>query len=328
MNEVKWGIIGCGNVTEVKSGPAFNKIPNSSLVAVMRRDGEKAKDYAKRHQVPKWYSKAEDLINDPDVNAVYVATPPGSHATLAIKALSAGKPVYVEKPMALNHAECLQMIEASKKYKVPLFVAYYRRALSGLQKVKELLDSDAIGKVKSAHIQLYKPLSTNEMSDSKPWRVNPKIAGGGHFVDLASHQLDLMDYLFGPVTEVRSLVKNQGAFYQAEDIVSASFLFRENIIVSGNWCFTVPEFLRRDTVEIIGTKGSLLFSSFGYTPIELKTAAEVKVIDFPTPEHVQQELITSIVEELRGNGQSSSNGESGARTSKVMDQVLADYYKS
>lgn len=103
---VNWGIIGCGNVTEVKSGPAFSKVENSRLVAVMRRNAALAEDYAKRHNVPKFYSKASDLINDPEVNAIYIATPPGSHMEYALEVIKAGKPVYIEKPMAVNYAEC------------------------------------------------------------------------------------------------------------------------------------------------------------------------------------------------------------------------------
>src|SRR6266481_1427478 len=104
MKKINWGIIGSGDVTEIKSGPAFNKVKNSALVAVMRRNEEKVKDYALRHNVPKWYTDAGSLINDTDVNAIYIATPPSSHEEYTMAALEAGKPVYVEKPMALNAA--------------------------------------------------------------------------------------------------------------------------------------------------------------------------------------------------------------------------------
>src|SRR6476646_8946793 len=124
---IRWGIIGCGDVTEVKSGPAFNKVPNSTLVAVMRRDGKKAEEYATRHQVPKWYDNADRLINDPDVNAIYVATPPSTHEQYTLAALNAGKPVYVEKPMALHAASAMRMAETAKEENLPLVVAHYRR---------------------------------------------------------------------------------------------------------------------------------------------------------------------------------------------------------
>ena len=138
MEIIKWGIIGCGNVTEVKSGPAFQKAPNSALVAVMRRDAALAEDYAKRHNVPKWYSNAEDLINDPEVDAIYIATPPSSHKEYTILCAKARKPVYVEKPMALTFEECNEMINTCKEHNVPLFVAYYRRALPRFLKIKEI----------------------------------------------------------------------------------------------------------------------------------------------------------------------------------------------
>lgn len=145
MKTVNWGIVGCGNVCERKSGPAMYKTPHSALAAVMRRDAEKAADFARRHNVPKSYTDAAALIADPEVDIVYVATPPGTHRELAVQALEAGKPVYVEKPMAMNHAECLEMIAAAEKAGQKLFVAYYRRALPYFLKVKELLDGGSVG---------------------------------------------------------------------------------------------------------------------------------------------------------------------------------------
>ena len=160
---VRWGIIGCGDVTEVKSGPAFQKTPHSELIAVMRRNGDKAADYARRHHVPKWYDDADKLISDPDVNAVYVATPPDSHAEYAIKAMQAGKPVYVEKPMAMNAAECHNMIETSRQTGMPLFVAYYRRAQPYFVKIKQIIDLPAIGEIKMINLILHLPAKAEEL---------------------------------------------------------------------------------------------------------------------------------------------------------------------
>ena len=113
MQIIRWGMIGCGSVTEVKSGPAFNKVPNSKLMAVMRRDAEKVKDYAQRHHVPYYFTDVDELINHPEVDAIYIATPPKFHAAYAEKAMKVGKPVYVEKPMALNVGECETMQQIS-----------------------------------------------------------------------------------------------------------------------------------------------------------------------------------------------------------------------
>ncbi|PKP10163.1 MAG: oxidoreductase [Bacteroidetes bacterium HGW-Bacteroidetes-4] len=327
MNTINWGILGCGNVTEVKSGPAFNLVNNSQLVAVMRRHAAKAEDYARRHRVSKWYSNADDLINDPDVNAIYVATPPNAHAELTIKALQATKPVYVEKPMALNHAQALEMIQAAEKYKTPLFVAYYRRALPGFLKVKSLIESGAIGSIRMVTMQLYKALSFNKADTKRPWRVQPEIAGGGHFFDLASHQLDFMDFLFGPVKEIKAFALNQAKQYSAEDIISASFLMENGVLVSGSWCFTIPDFLEKDSIEIIGEKGAISFSCFGFEPVQLKTKSGIQFFEYPKPRHVQQDLIQLVVDELQGKGKSPSTAYSSARTNWVMDEVVNKYYK-
>ena len=327
MQKVKWGIIGCGAVTEEKSGPAFNLVPNSELVAVMRRDVAKAADYAKRHKIAKWYGVAEDLINDPDVNAVYVATPPESHARYAIEALKAKKPVYVEKPMALNYKECLEMNKASKAYHTPLFVAYYRRALPGFLKVKELIDGGEIGKVRVVNVKQFKSLSTDEINGNLPWRVDPKIAGGGHFFDLASHLLDYFDYLFGPVQTVKPIALNQSKYYPAEDVVSSVFLFPNNVVVNGCWCFNVPDFYRGDSIEIIGEKGVIKFACFDFIPIELITKAGTQKFDYPKPAHVQQNMVEQVVNAILGNGKAHSTGETAARTSKVLDEAVAEYYK-
>jgi predicted dehydrogenase len=323
---IRWGMIGCGSVTEVKSGPAFSKVKDSKLVAVMRRDLALAEDYARRHKVPKFYSKASDLINDSDIDAVYVATPPGSHAEYAIETIKAGKPVYIEKPMALNYEECLKINEASEKHNVPVFVAYYRRALPGFLRVKELIEGGAIGKVLFVQIQLFKYPSENEKKGVLPWRVDPEISGGGHFFDLACHQLDYLDYLLGPIQKVRSIALNQSGLYKAEDFVTAEFIFPDNIAGTGTWSFSVPPGSDRDIIEIMGEKGSIKFSTFSFEPIILTNESGRRELINERPEHVQYNLIEKIVQSLEGNGSSPSTGISAARTSKVMDEIVEEYY--
>jgi predicted dehydrogenase len=323
---IKWGIIGCGNVTEVKSGPAFNKVNDSRLIAVMRRDAVLAEDYARRHNVQKFYSRASDLINDKDVNAIYIATPPGSHAEYAIEAIKAGKPVYIEKPMAASYSECVKINETAEKYRIPVFVAYYRRALPGFLFVKNLIDTGAIGSVRLVLIQLFKYLSEEEKNGNPPWRVDPSVAGAGHFFDLASHQLDYLDYVFGPVQTVKSVAINQAGLYKAEDYVSAEFTFKNNIAGTGVWCFSVPPESSRDTIEIIGDKGSIKFTTFSFEPIVVQNESGRTEYINERPEHVQYNLIGKIVDSLNGKGESPSTGLSGARTSKVMDEIVGEYY--
>jgi predicted dehydrogenase len=326
MKQINWGIIGCGNVTELKSGPAFNKVDHSSLVAVMRRDATKAEDYAMRHNVPRWYSDADQLINDPEVNAVYVATPPNSHAEYAIRVMRAGKPVYVEKPMAMNETECREMIKVSKETGQPLFVAYYRRALPYFAKIKALIDAKVIGDVRLVNLKLHNPLKPEEVHPEQQfgWRVDPRISGGGHFHDLASHQLDYLLYLLGPVKKVKGVSVNQAGYYKADDLTTALIEFESGVVFTGSWCFTVPENQKTDQVEIIGSKGKLTFSTFGIPIIGIEREnGETEVIEIPYPQHVQHPNITLVVKTLQGIGVSPSNGETAIEATILMDQITS-----
>ncbi|QHL86718.1 Gfo/Idh/MocA family oxidoreductase [Nibribacter ruber] len=319
---IRWGIIGCGDVTEVKSGPAFQKIPHSQLMAVMRRDGQKARDYAQRHGVPTWYDNAQALLHDPTVDAVYIATPPDSHFEFTLQVAAAGKPVYVEKPMALNFAQCQQMVEACEAAQVPLFVAYYRRCLPSFLKVKELIESGAIGDVRFVNVRLYHPPQPNLHPAILPWRLQPKIAGGGLFYDLASHQLDFLDYLLGPIRFASGQATNQAGLYPAEDLVMAQFHFGNGVLGTGTWCFTVDQTQFKDETEIIGSKGRITFPSFALTPVVLETPAGRQEFLLPPPAHVQQPFIQTIVNELRGESTCPSTGRTAMRTAWVMDQIM------
>jgi len=327
IQEVNWGIIGCGNVTELKSGPAFNKVEHSKLVAVMRRNAEKAADYANRHGVPKSYSDANLLINDPEINAVYVATPPDTHASYAIAAMRAGKPVYVEKPMARNYQECQEMIRVSEETGTPLFVAYYRRSLPAFLKVKELIDDEIIGKPLTVNVRLHKSMPERDLKpETQFWHVNPEIAGAGYFYDLASHQFDYLDFLFGPVIKVHGIAVNQAGFYKAEDTVTGNFLFGNGVIGSGSWCFVVAKGNEEDIIEINGTKGKLSFSSFQHGNVELTTPEGTVTFSFQNPENIQHNLISQVVKTLRGESECVSTGKSAARTSAVLEEMVKSYY--
>ena len=317
---IRWGMIGCGNVTEVKSGPGFQKAAGSALVAVMRRDATLARDYAQRHGVPRWYDDAARAGQRPRrgcgvrCNAAVIAS--GVH----VARRGAGKPVYVEKPMALNHAECLEMIAACRAAGTPLFVAYYRRAQERFLKVKTLVDGGAVGAVRFVSVTLYQPVRPEELDPARlPWRVIPEIAGGGRFVDLASHQFDLLDFILGPIRSARGFATNQADLYRAEDIVTASFVFESGAHGTGAWCFTA--FAEADRIEIIGSRGKIVFSTFDAEPIRLTAAGGIQEFAIPYPQHVQQPLIQTIVDELLGTGRCPSKGETAARTSWVMDQI-------
>ncbi len=325
VDRVRWGIIGVGDVTERKSGPGFQQADRSELVAVMRRDGSRAADYARRHGVPRWYSDADALVDDPEVDAVYVATPPDSHRDYALRVVAAGKPVYVEKPMARSAAECAEMVSACERAGVGLFVAYYRRAMPRFVTVKELLDSGRVGELRSVVVRSEGPGAVDRPSDPG-WRVDPVVSGGGYFVDLGSHTLDLLDWLLGPVTHVSGTARNRGGRYRAEDLVTAGFGFASGVEGVGSWNF--GSFRQTDEVEVVGTTGSLAFSCFAQEPLRLTTARGVEEIAAPYPQVVQLPLIQAVVDALTGRGASPSDGHTAMRTAQVIDTVLSDYRES
>lgn len=324
MKQINWGFIGCGEVTEKKSGPAFNEVEDSQVVAVMSRSENKARSYAERHHVRKWYTDASELIEDPDVNAVYIATPPSSHATFAIMAMRAGKPCYIEKPLAASYNDCIRINRISEQTGVPCFVAYYRRYLPYFQKVKEIIESGTIGNVVNVQVRFSVPPRDLDFQSGKemPWRLQPDIAGGGYFYDLAPHQIDLLQNLFGVITRAHGYPANRAHLYQAEDTLSACFFFESGIPGSGSWCFVGHESAKEDCIEVIGEKGSLSFSVFTYQPIEVITSEGKNLITVPNPPYVQLPLIKSVIQHLQGIGKCDCTSVSATAVNWVLDRVL------
>jgi predicted dehydrogenase len=315
---VRWGIVGCGDVTEVKSGPGFQKANGSALVAVMRRDPVKAEDYARRHGVPRVHATAAALIDDAEVDAVYIATPPSSHCELAVRVAAAGKPCLVEKPMARSHAECVEMIEAFQQRGVPLWVAYYRRALPRFLKVRDLLRTGAIGRITSVHLDVTDvlPATAGELG----WRVDPKVAGAGLFFDLGSHCFDLVDFLTGRIVAATGVALNTGGLYPAEDVTAAAFEIDGGIAGTGIWNFNADR--KSDSLRITGSAGVIHTPVFADRDVVLVRPGGDEVFRIRNPPHVHQPLIQTIVDELRGLGRCESTGESGGRASWVMEQCL------
>lgn len=324
MKEIGWGFIGCGEVTEKKSGPAFNEVPGSHVVAVMSHNAEKAESYAKRHNIKKWYTDPLELINDPEINAIYIATPPSSHATFAIMAMKAGKPVYIEKPLAASYEDCARINRISELTGVPCFVAYYRRYLPYFQKVKQIIQSGAIGTPANVQIRFSVPPRDLDYKSngSLPWRLQPDIAGGGYFYDLAPHQLDLIQDIFGVITRAHGYCSNMAKLYKAEDTISACFYFENGLPGSGSWCFVGHQSAKEDRIEVIGEKGMLSFSVYNYSPIQLVTSEGRSSIVVPNPPYVQLPIIRSVIEHLQGIGICECTSVSATPVNWVMDRIL------
>lgn len=319
---VNWGIIGCGDVCEVKSGPAFNKISNSKLAAVMRRDLAKAKDYAARHQVPKFYNNAEELINDSEVNAIYIATPPASHEMYTEQALAAGKPVYVEKPVTLNAASCQRMIRMSKHYDNNVSVAHYRRGLPLFKKAKALVLDGVIGNVRLVKLSVLQPPASKIITQTDDnWRVNPEVSGGGLFHDLSPHQLDIMYWIFGEPKTVHGFSANQAKQYNAPDITTLTAIYDNNIHLSGSWAFNVAAAATDDTCEIIGDKGKLRFSFFKKSTLEIITESGTENLEMDYPVNIQQPMIEAVSKFFRGEGPNPCSLEEALVVMQMIDKT-------
>jgi predicted dehydrogenase len=323
MNRVVWAMIGCGNVTEVKSGPAFYKSKNSYLYAVMCRKIDSAKSYADRHKIPCYYNDVDQILSNPHINAVYIATPVKFHAPYAIKAMEAGKTVYLEKPMALNYKECLLLKESSLNTGQKLFVAYYRRSLDYFKKIKELIDCNAIGSIKSVSVSFQKAVRKEEFdTNNLPWRVIPELSGGGYFFDLACHQFDILQFLLGTVTKAEGQAENKAGLYPAEDTVQANWLFDSGIKGIGNWSFVCPHNEQKDIIVINGSNGKIEFSTFEFSPIKLITKSSVQTFDLKPPMHIQMQFIQTIINELTNRGISDADLDSAINTSKIMEEIV------
>lgn len=321
---IRWGMIGCGSVAEVKSGPGFYKARQSELVAVTSARVERARDYAARHGVAKVYETSEQLLADRDIDAVYIATPPVSHKPLALLAAQAGKHVYVEKPMAMRADECREIVDACTQHGVRLFVAFYRRAMPRFLKVKEWIDGGAIGEVRNVRVVQHQPPAPEELSpETLPWRLRPEIAGGGKFLDMGVHELDLFDYLFGGIEEVHGIAGNLAGLYTVEDTVTAAWRHASGVQGSGSWCYVCDH--GEDFVEITGSRGRIAFEFFSDRPLRLVTADGEQNVEIANPPHVQQPFIQSIVDDLNGIAPCPGKVESAVCSTWVADQILQAY---
>lgn len=317
---IRWGIIGCGNVTELKSGPAFSKTKGFEIHAVMRRNKNKAADYALRHNVPFYFTNAEELIHHPDIDAVYIATPPDTHKFYALQVAEAGKPCCIEKPMALNFQECLAILDAFEQKNLPLFVAYYRRSLPRFNQIKKWIDNFEIGEVRHISWFLSKTPSPVDLSQTYNWRTDAQIAPGGYFEDLASHGLDLFSYFFGEITLVNGISLNQQKLYSSKDAVVANWLHQSGVTGSGTWNF--GSFERKDTVEIIGSTGKIEFAVFGEDPLKLTNEFRQEELFIENPENIQFHHVQNMRDHLWGTTNHPSTGKSAAQTNWVMDKIL------
>ena len=315
MDEIRWGILGCGDVTEVKSGPALQQAGRSTVTGCMRRDEAKAKDYAERHGIARWHGDAGALIADETVDAVYIATPPDSHAALAVQALRAGKPVLVEKPMALDTAECDAMADAAAQAGRPLIVAYYRRALPRFEALREIATDGTIGTARAAEIRHFKRAGDRP---GQGWKLDPAVGGGGWFADMQTHTLDWLDHAFGPAEGMRGLVAAHDADYPAEDTVTWCARFGD-VTASGLCAYTVGE--PAESVTIHGSAGSASMPFFGPGPVTIAKGGESEARDLPDPRHVHLPFVERVVAHILDGAPNPCPPEAARRTNAALEAI-------
>lgn len=312
---MKWGFIGCGDVVEKKSGKPFVWEEKSEVQAVMCRTLESAKTYANNHEIAEFYDDANQIIYNDEIDAIYIATPPSTHISYAKQAILAGKPVYIEKPMGLNTAECEALLSLAKDKNIPVFVAFYRRGLPMFQEIKSIIESGAIGDIRFVGVKQYKKIADGTYE----WRRDPAIAGGGLFHDLACHTLDILDYLIAPIEEAGGFSGNQRELFSCDDIVTTSFRFANGVLGTGVWCFDVDQDV--DEVEIIGNQGKLQFAVFeNHLKIVCNGVTEERTYNHP--KFIQEPMIHNVIDSILEGKTPLSTGDSALRTVQVMDQIL------
>lgn len=320
---IKWGFIGCGDVTEVKSGPAYQLVEGFSVEAVMRRNAEKLDDYAKRHQIKKTYLDAPLLINDPDIDAVYIATPPDSHLEYALKVAEAGKICCIEKPMAVNYKQSEAIFKAFEAKQLPLYVAYYRRNLDRFLKIQAYIQQGKLGKIHRLDWVYTRAASEQDLSRAYNWRTDKNVAPAGYFDDLACHGLDIFAFLFGAFGSVKGSCANKLGLYTSYDVISAKWTHENGIEGSGVWDFGATNY--KDEVNIYGDKGALRFSIFGDTPIRLtQLTGKEAFLQITNPKHIQLPFVTAMAQNLGGEQVHISTGKTALHTAWVMSAILGD----
>ena len=321
MEKVKWGIIGCGDVAEVKSGPAFQNLENSMLLAVMRRNGKKAEDFARRHKVPIWSDDADELLQNEEINALYIATPPSTHLEYTLKALKAHKNVYLEKPMTRTSEEAFAICKAVEASSNKVSVAHYRRRLPAFLKVKELIDTEAIGKILYADIQILQPQNTSMITQTEDdWRLKPEISGGGYFHDIGPHQIDLMYHFFGAFDKVAGFSSAHSEQPLVPHTVNGLIEFQSGVQFRGIWNFNAAEANRKDNCTIYGTEGKIVFSFYGET-VRLFSNDTQETVVVQNPKHLQQPMIAAVNDYFLNKGENPCTAEEGLVVMRALEKL-------
>jgi 1,5-anhydro-D-fructose reductase (1,5-anhydro-D-mannitol-forming) len=311
---IRWGIIGAGNVAEFKSGPALMLAPGSTVVAVMRRDPDKARDFALRHNVPRWYSDIDALLVDPEVDAVYVSSPHHLHLAHVTRAARAGKAILCEKPVGVSAAEAQAVVDVCRAASVSLTVAYYRRYWPVVQEMRRLLADGAIGEVVQARVQL---ADYFQPDPDRAWLTESEQAGGGALANAGSHWIDLIRYLLGEVVEVTGACSAHFGGFKTEDTIGVQMRMATEALASLN--VTLCSRAAVNEFDIAGTDGRLFAGPLSDGRLMLQRGArEPEGLDCARSGAAHMELVTEVVRRLSAGEASPVPGEEAVAVWQIM----------
>lgn len=318
---LRWGLIGSGDIVRKRVAPALRDIEASELLAVCRGRADLAESFAKEFGARRWYPDVATLLADPDIDAVYIATPVYLHATHAIAAANAGKHVLCEKPMAMNVLECDAMIAACKANAVALGIAYYRHMYPAVAAIKRIIASGEIGAVAMAQVNAF------EYFDPAPdhprhWFTVKAKAGGGPMFDFGCHRLEVLVDVFGPVREATSMVGNVTRFERdVEDTAIALLSFERAgyATLSVTHASNEPQ----DTLDIYGTKGSIHVAPLNSGEVRVRVDGAERIESLPPATNIHAPLIEEFMEAVAAGRAPAVNGEMGRVVAALVERIYA-----
>lgn len=318
---IRWGVIGCGDVVRKRVAAAIQNESRSQLVAACRRDPERLESFCHAFGVAHRYTQADQLLANPDVDAVYIATPVRQHLPQTLAAARHGKHVLVEKPMALSVAECDQMIDACRRAGVKLGVAYYRRFYPVVHRIEQLLDDGIIGTPLAVSAVTSTPMDMLPGEEGY-WRVLPADGGGGALMDVGSHRIDLFLHLFGEVSGVKGYAETVAAEYDAEDAAVAILKFRSGLVGTLQCHFGAP--FDPDEFAILGTAGRLSARPLNGKTLMIETAGNERREVHPPPDNLCGPLVADFVSAILEDREPAVTGAAGRATNEILSRIYSD----
>jgi predicted dehydrogenase len=316
---VGWGLVGCGDIAAKRVAAALAQAEGSALVTVARARAELAAEFAERHGARRWHADWRDVLKDPEVDAVYLATPVHLHAEQATAAAQAGKHVLCEKPMALDAAGCQRMVAAARAHGVRLGVAYYRRHYPVIARLRELLASGEIGEPVLAHAQAFESFDPGP-DHPRAWLMRRSESGGGPMADFGCHRIEVLLDLLGPVSEVHGFPDNvRYAQREVEDTCVAHLRFRSGAVAVLAVTHAAAE--SRDTLEIFGTKGSAHVGVLNQGALRVLTGGGTREERHPPHPNLHQPLVEDFVAAVREGREPAVTGEVGLEVARVVAAI-------